>query len=341
MRVVDRSTARNYMKYLNQARSNFAETNEKIASGNRFTKMSEDVVSGTRVLRTRTEMCKVQAHYNNLKSAEEELSTTENAMTSINDLLTSIRSEKITAAMSEEKGEAGRQVIANQIAAMKDEILQYANTKYTSRYVFGGSNSSYNAPFSVDSGGKLLYNGIDVDSIQQDTDGSYYYDKAGVKTKITMDSEVYLDIGLGIKLSGNDVDPNTGFKVSYSGLEILGFGTNGTGMSNNIYNTLTEIEENVRNYDSEALGNLHTQLGSLCDSFRAKLTDIGSKTNLLETMEDRLKSSIDGYKKQIKTFMGVDDAEESMNQTMNQYVLKAVLQMGANILPVSLMDFLN
>ena len=47
MRVADKTTQRNYLKYLNNARTDYAETNMKIASGNRFTKLSDDVSAGT------------------------------------------------------------------------------------------------------------------------------------------------------------------------------------------------------------------------------------------------------------------------------------------------------
>ena len=174
MRVVDRSTARNFMKYLNTARSNYAETNKRIASGNRFEKISEDVVAGTKVMRLRTNLCKAETQLDNIKSAQEELRAAETAMTSINDVLTSAYAEKIVAALSEEKGELGRIAIADELKSMLNQILQYANTKHSTRFIFGGSNSSYTAPFSLDSNGKLLYNRIDVDLIQQDSDGSYY-----------------------------------------------------------------------------------------------------------------------------------------------------------------------
>ena len=54
-----------------------------------------------------------------------------------------------------------------------------------------------------------------------------------------------------------------------------------------------------------------------------------------------MNNSIDSYKSRINTLMGIDDAEEVMNQSMNEYVLKAVIQMGAKLLPVTLMDFLR
>ncbi|NCB05224.1 MAG: hypothetical protein EOM69_06840 [Clostridia bacterium] len=341
MRVADRSTARNYLKYLNKAKNDFAQTNERIASGKRFTMLSDDVGAGTRVLRARTDLTKTETHLENVQSVNEELSATESAMTAINDVLGMVYGQKAEAAMSEEKGEAGRLAIANEIKAMKEEILQFANTRYSTRYVFGGSNASQIAPFRLDEAGKLLYNGIKADDIRQRADGSYCYDAAGVETDLAMDEAVFLDIGLGIRMNGTETDPNTAFRVSYSGLEILGFGKNAEGMSNNIFNVLTDMESSIRNFNLPELKKCHAQLGQLNDKFRANLTDIGAKTNFLDTMETRLKGSVDSYKAKISGLMGVNDAEESTNQAMNEYVLKAVIQMGARILPVSLMDFLR
>lgn len=341
MRVVDRATSRNYMKYLNQAKTAFAETNERIANGRRFTAMSEDVSAGTRVLRARTDMNKVETQLDNIKSIQSELSTTEDSMTSINDVLSSVVGEKLLAAMDDPKGESGRTALANEISSLRQEILQFANTKFSTRYLFGGSNSSRNAPFSTGTDGKLLYNGVDVSQVQRRADGSFFYLDAGEEKDIELDEKVYLDIGLGIQMNGTTTDPNTALQVSYSGLEILGFGTDEDGEPNNIFNILVDVEQNIRFFDKEKLGDLHAQLTEASDRFRANLTNIGAKTKMLESMQSRLEKTQDSYKTKIKDLMGVDDAEEATNQTMNDFVLKAVLQMGANLLPVSLMDFLG
>lgn len=341
MRVVDRATSRNYMKYLNQAKTAFAETNERIANGRRFTAMSEDVSAGTRVLRARTDMNKVETQLDNIKSIQSELTTTEDSMTSINDVLSSVVGEKLLAAMDDPKGESGRTALANEISSLRQEILQFANTKFSTRYLFGGSNSSRNAPFSTGADGKLLYNGVDVSQVQRRADGSFFYLDAGEEKDIELDEKVYLDIGLGIQMNGTTTDPNTALQVSYSGLEILGFGTDEDGKPNNIFNILVDVEQNIRFFDKEKLGDLHAQLTEASDRFRANLTNIGAKTKMLESMQSRLEKTQDSYKTKIKDLMGVDDAEEATNQTMNDFVLKAVLQMGANLLPVSLMDFLG
>lgn len=341
MRVSDRASARNYLKYLNQAKSAYAKTNEQIASGNRFERISDDVSAGTRVMRTRMDLYKSQKHLDNVQSVNEELSMAEDTMTSMQDILTNIHALTVKAA-SEEKGDAARSAIANEIKSLKGQFLSLSNSKYGQKYLFGGSNASLTSPFEADGDGRLLYNGIDVSQISQDADGYFYLDTDGSRRAIPRDENVYLDIGLGVRMKESRVDPDTAFLVSYSGLDIMGFGTDPeTGLPNNLYNLLTDLETAVRSNDQEMLGKCDTQLTSLTDRFRANLTDIGSKTNFLDTMETRLKSTVDSHKIRISNLMGTDDVEASTQQTMNDYVLKAVIQMGARILPVSLMDFLR
>lgn len=341
MRISDRTTARNYLRYMDKARTDYAATNERIASQTRFRRLSEDVSAGTRVLRTRTDLFKAEKQLDNVKSVNEEMATTETAMTAMSEILNNLHAKSIVGALNDPKGE-GREAIANEVKIMKQELLQLANTKYGQRYVMGGSNASNVAPFTMDANGKMLYNGIDVDSIYKNPDGKYAYkDAAGDEVLVPMEEPVFMDIGLGIRKKGSTMDPGSGFQVSYSGLDVLGVGLDAKGHPNNMFNLLTEIENNIRNYDREKLGELDTKVVEMTDKFRANLTDIGAKTGFLDTMEDRLKSSVDLQKKKIDNLMGVNDAEEATRQTMNDYVLKAVVQMGARILPVSLMDFLR
>lgn len=336
MRVSDKTTNRNFLNYIDNAKTNYAKTNERIASGKRFSRISEDVSAGTRVLRVRGDLKKTEEYLDTVQSINEELAVTENALSYINEKLVQAHTRTIKA-LSDTSGDSGREAIANEISAIKQEILQYANTKYNNKFVLGGTAADA-APFTTGDDGRLLYNGIDVDSITQGTEGNYV---DGGDQPIPMDGGIYADIGLGIKMSGGDVQSDTAFKVSYSGLEILGFGQGADGGSQNLYNILSEIEGAMRSNNTDYLGKLDNILVAGTDEFGKFVTDIGTKTNFLDSIETRAESSIDSYKTQINNLMGIDDAEEAMNQTLNDYVLKAVLQMGSTILPLSLMDFLN
>lgn len=342
MRVSDRSTARNYLKYLNGARTNYAKTSQQIFSGNRFERLSDDVSSGTRVMRTRMDLYKTQVHLDNVKSVNEEMTTAESAMTSVNDILASAHSLALKA-MNEDKMEVGKDAIATEIKNLKEQMLTLANSKFGKKYTFGGSNASPTAPFTADANGKLSYNGIPVDIIQKDATGYFHMDGT-TRKEIPMDEKVFMDIGLGIRLKEDQVDGDTAFQISQSGLDIFGFGTTGTApdlKSNNMYNVLTDLENSIRNYDAKKIGDIDTQLTTITDKYRANLSDIGSKTKFLDTIQGRLETSVVSHKTRISDLMGTNDAEASTALTMNESVLKAVIQMGSRILPVSLMDFLR
>lgn len=375
MRVADRMTARNYLKYLHGARSAYADTLSRINSGKRFTKLSDDVSAGTRVLTTRTEMYKTEKHLNNVKAINEELTVTEECMQSISDIIGDVH-KLVIRAKNDPTSTGGRKAIAQEMRGLRDEVLQFCNTQYGKRFVFGGTNMS-SAPFTLDENGRALYNGVPMDEVQKDPDtGEFFYMKPPVqpsnkqpgdpgydpdvvpdpnlpnydpddpthqetKVSIPMDEDVYMDIGLGFKMKASEVQDTTAFKISYSGLDFLGFGTDEDGTSNNVYNIIHDIMTNIETYSQEELEEVDDRLTALSDKFRANLTDIGSKTNYLDTMQTRLQQTEDNQKIRIQNLMGIDDAEEATNQSMNDYVLKAVLQMGSRILPVSLMDYLR
>ncbi|MEL7623606.1 MAG: hypothetical protein AAGU12_08465 [Clostridiales bacterium] len=337
MRVADRTSIRNYLKYFNRAQYNYAETNKRVASGKRFEKVSEDLSAGSRVLRTRMDKYKAEKQLENAREANDELKVAENALTAINDIMANVHENKVMKAKNSPTNEEGRQVLAEEIKSMMSELLKYANSQYGKKYSFGGTNA-ISAPFSVDKAtGKMLYNGIDMDSISYDPDDGKYY--AGGK-EVPMNEDIFYDLGLGMKMSGPEVNPDTAFKISYSGLDIMGWGKT-DGVSNNIYNVLAEIEKNIRTYDQEELEKYDAKLANLMDSFRSNLTDIGAKTNYLENAVERFNLQVDGYTERIHNLMATKDAEEATNQMMNDYILKAVLQMGSRVLPLSLMDFLR
>ena len=341
MRVADKTTQRNYLKYLNNARNDYAETNMKIASGNRFIKLSDDVSAGTRMLNSRVELFKSEKQLSNVQAINSEFKAVEDSMMSMNDVLNEIIGTKLVKASSETVGDTGRVTIAGEIKSMKEEIIQFANMKFATKYPFGGSTAK-TAPFSLSDDGRLLYNGIDVDTVQQRADGSrYYVDENGVEQEITKDNPLFIDIGLGVRVDGDSFNSVSGFEASFSGLQILGFGKNEEGTSNNIINLLTDIEKNLINYDLDEFRKLQAHLTDRVDVFRTNITDMGAKTSFLDTMETRLTNQVDNYKFRIDELVGINDAEEATNQSMNDYILKAVIQMGSKILPVSLWDYLR
>lgn len=173
-------------------------------------------------------------------------------------------------------------------------------------------------------------------------DGTYKPAMEEVKKDIPMDDDVYIDIGLGITFKGDSLDSRTAVKISFSGIDMMGFGKDPeTGLSNNVYNILKDLQKAISSGDSEEMGKLHTQLVKQTDALRKSTVELGSRTNYLENTQNKLQEDIDGLKDIISDLGATDTKTESTNMKMAEYAWMATLSIGSKILPTSLLDFIR
>lgn len=353
MRVAQRMVTRNYLKSLNSTLSKRAESFSRTDSGLKFSKLSENVADGARAMRVQEERERSEAQLDNVKTIHLEMESANTNLSSIDAILKNVQ-EKVLQAMNESYGADKRRVIAQEIAQAKEELLQFANAQYGGKYLFSGTNNA-SAPFTVDeTTGKLLFNGVDVSSITK-RDGKFYYTDAGGDEKLVPQSEeVYMDIGLGLRVIGDDAtpDPRTAFQSSVSGLNVLGFGPEvpgekyGTMVSSNAYDVLTQMEKAIYNeadgsIDKAALDDQYTQLVDLNDEMRMAQADLNTRVAHLDRMESRLESDITNLTEMETKLISSDPAQEAINLKNAEYVWLATLQLGAKVLPSSLLDFIS
>ena len=339
---------RNYLKNLNTNLGNLSESQEKIFSGKKFNRSSENVADAARALKVRDQLYTDKQYLTNIENVQSRLSSAESNLSSINSILVTAR-DKIQKALTDTSAKE-RNILGQEIDSLKDEILQFANAQFSDKYLFGGSNNA-GAPFTKDSTtGEVLYNGIPVADIQKNADGSYYYYKnaadeaSDTKTTVPENTDVYLDIGLGLNMTGSQVDPRSAFKVSFSGLDIFGCGSDAkTGLPNNILNLLSDTVKTVtaEPMDSDRLSQLSEHLKSKTENVMLSITDIGTKCNFLDKSAERLGNDIFNLTKAQQKLEITDDKAETIQWKMYNYAWMASLQYGSKVLPVSLMDFIR
>lgn len=349
MRVTNRSTTRNYLKYLNNALGQQQKTMGQIESGYRVKNISDDVASGVRNMSAKAQLYKTNVYKSNVDGINDTLKTVESTMTEMHDLFTKLDSN-LTKATTESTASTARKIYGQQFESTKTELLQLLNTQDDSKYLYGGTNN-YSAPFTMDTNGDLVYNGVSVDQIKQREDGSYYYldtKNSNQPTDLPMNDKVYMDIGLGIRMTGSNVDPQSGFDVSHSGPDILGFGTTVDGKQGNLFNIINQISkvltnsaDNTKTADTAQLTELGKQLKSKSDSFLTQITDVGAKSKFLSTISDRLEDTVDTLKTKMSRLVGTDSAQASRDQATNTAVVNALYRMGSSVIPTSLMDFIK
>lgn len=350
MRITQSMMTRNYLNSLNSAMRNVSRSNQKINSGRKYEHLSENVSAGAKALNAEEQIYKNEQYVSTIEDASIELDSAYSNMMSVTDIMLKIN-EKATKAMNSATLSPGdRQSIAGEIKSLQDQVLKTVNVKFGDKYLFGDSNNA-TPPFSIDTSGNVLFNGVNVDDITKDpTDGKYYYPDpiTGDPTVVYETEEKYIDIGLGVKYdNASNIDPTTAFDLSFSGLDILGFGKDANGYSNNALKILGELanavapEANGDPFDPDKLGKLADLSKNRRDTVLSSVTELGSRSNFLENTANRIEDDILNLKSLRAKLIETDPAEEITQQKMFEFSWNAILKMGSKIIPPSLMDFIS
>lgn len=347
MRVTTSYLTRNYLTNANRTLKAYNDSNEKLTSGRAFTRVSQNISGGKKAFTLRTQIYKNSQYQKNIETVQEQLGVVESSLTAIQDVMQTANETSMRAATGTQN-EASRETLAASLGGLKETILQSSNSAYVDKFVLGGTNSG-DLPFSVDNNGELLFNGSKVSGITE-TNGVFYDENGSV---VEMSSEIFVDIGLGIRMNGSEIDDRSVYKISYSGLDSLGFGSNGItykdgdgndqtiSVSNNVYDIITEMQDAITSGEIEKLSALNDHLTTRFDKLLSTISDIGIKTNYLDNRLNILKDEEVSLETQQVNVEGIDDTEEITRYNECKYSWMLTLQFGSSVLPQSLMDFIK
>ena len=322
MRIANSMIARNYTNNLNSSLSRLNAYNMRVTTQRRFSSMAEDTASGVRAMKVRRTLAQTTVYKETAQMLNGKLSAAETNLMQMSALSREVIGEFVSG-ISEEKGPAEREVIAENLRKVRDSMLGIMNAQYSDLYLFGGTRTT-ERPFTLDTAGDLLYNGT---SIKDMTPAEY---DAFVK------DAAHVDLGLGLTMSGQDIQGNSAFKSTMSGVEVFGHG------ENNIYIKLSQmidaLENNTSIVDS---GKLLDEFKDIAADVNVQLTQLGANTQYLDTTIDRLDTESISLKERQNTIEIIDPAEAIMDFKMQEYVYNAALQMGNRLLQPTLFSFLN
>ncbi len=342
MRVTQNALTRNYLNNMNNSLANLSASSDRLTTGRRFTKVSEDVSSGVNALKTRQKLYKSVQLQDNIKAADEELEVAETNLMSIKDIADTIHEQSIKVQNGTNMGE--HETFAKNFDMLNSQIMELANCTYNDKYVLGGTNNSENPPFTLNENGKVCFNGAEVNNISKQ-DG-IYVDGAGVT--VPESGDVYMDIGLGLKFTGSDLNTNSAFKVSVSGIDSLGYGTeqveyNGKEyeIPNNLCEVLSGMSEALRADDMDKFAAYEMQFKKQTDKLVTNVSEVGVRTNFLESNLSRLEDEELILTEKKANLEGVEDTDELIRYKSFDYSWMLTLQYGSKVLPQSLMDFVK
>lgn len=226
----------------------------------------------------------------------------------------------------------------------------------------------------------LTYRGVRLDDpnaayytqAYKDSDGKYIEDPEGKATitengvtKTVLSNEQmlekwsnehqYVDIGLGFAVDNNgDVLDSTAFDASISGMDFIGgYGLDDDGNPKNIISIMLRSAEIFKGYNQEtgewsAAGDIE-DARALVQKFTKAQEDLSNQhvsfleaqAEFLKTNQNQLESTFYAQNEQLNNIEQVDQVEAILALVSAQTGYNAALQVGANVVPQSLMDYLK
>ncbi len=162
MRIATSTTMNMAANASSGAYANYVNVLAKIISGKNFTKVSQDVLGATKVLKINDELAKLDEYQGNIDTAMKEMSFVYDTLGAVNDKMTEINGLIVEAANASTTPESAK-AIATDIKEKVNTIVSKMNSKYLDNYIFSGTNTEKRT-YETDEDGNLIYQGSPKDA---------------------------------------------------------------------------------------------------------------------------------------------------------------------------------
>jgi flagellar hook-associated protein 3 FlgL len=311
MRVTTSMMSGGYLRNINNNLAELQKYQNQISSQRRLTKLSDDPIGIIRSMQARVRLANIAWYQDDVESAQKWLTQTETSLNEINSVIQKVYETSVEAS-TDTLSNDDRQGIAELVGQMRDHLITIGNNKFGDKYIFAGYNTGA-APFTLDAGGNILYNGVDMN------------DPADPNLIAEGQQVIQYSVGLNLRTD-----------VSLTGVQVFGTG------DDNIY----KIMDNF--YNDLQSGAPSSVLSTYLDKFQtaqsrvlSNLADIGGRTNRLKLLENRYSVDEVNFTEIKSKVEDIDVAEVTVQWKTAMSVYEYALKIGSSILQNSLVDYIN
>ncbi|MEG1942236.1 MAG: hypothetical protein RR049_00350 [Angelakisella sp.] len=353
MRITQSMMSRGYVNRMSRNLQNLSASNNRMASQMKYTRISDNTAEVSRAFAVREQLYRNDQYTTNIKTAEGILDAAEGNLQTLNSALNNV-TDRLLQADTGSMSDNERKLIAHEILGLQQQVMQISNAQYGDQYLFAGSGKGNEAPFNVGADGKLMYNGYPVDDLAVNPatgnpaefkalDPAKPDDKTWVDIKYN--KEIFVDIGLGMTVSGTGVDAaldeKSAMKISTSGLAAFGFGTNADGVPSNMYSLLGKIANDMTSGNFTEMDKDLAHIKNVSDTLLLGITDVGTRSKFLEDTWNKLDSESIVLKTAQQKLESAPLEEEAIYNKTYETSWMITLQLGSKLIPPSIFDFLR
>jgi flagellar hook-associated protein 3 FlgL len=132
VRISNSMMAENIKGYLSKQTEKLLKTQEQIASGKRINRASDDPIGLGLAMGYRKNIASIGQYNNNINNAKLHINTVEDILGGVTDMLTEAKG------IAADPDPDMRSMFADQVVAIREQVLQLANSKINGSYAFAG-----------------------------------------------------------------------------------------------------------------------------------------------------------------------------------------------------------
>jgi flagellar hook-associated protein 3 FlgL len=346
MRVADKMNHNQVLNNIGRNRNDLARLQNQAATQKRITKPSDDPLGAARIMESRTEIQGLNQYEKNILSAKAFIEFSEQSLGEVGELLIRAKELAIQQASDGASGPETRQMVAQEIKQIFQQMVNVGNRKFGDRFMFGGYNT-LEAPFDLDGN----YRGDDAEI-------EVPIDKSAKMAMNIPGSKVFLGRPVGDMIGEpRDIDPSLQEDNSPPLPPPSPFQMRGPAQSQsqgsaqqqgywgpksvNIFSAINALEVGLRSNDKTVIQSSLDFLDDSMSQINMARAELGSRASVLNTGLDTIQ------KLQVDSKILESDIEDvdmfelvnNLNRTQNQ--LEASLSTSGKMIQNSLLDFLR
>lgn len=147
MRVTNSMMVANFLNNLSNNMREMDKIQEQLSTGKKISRPSDNPVAVIYSLRLNSSLTEAEKYLDNAAAANSWLYTTDTALRQAGDILQRVRELTVEGA-NDIIPQASRDAIAKEVAQLREQLVQVANTSHDGRFVFGGFKTTQ-APFDA------------------------------------------------------------------------------------------------------------------------------------------------------------------------------------------------
>lgn len=327
MRITNRIMQRNNLSNINTNKIYQDKLSTQMSSQKKINRPSDDPVVAIRALRLRSNVTEITQYYTkNIPDAESWLKVTEDAISSLADIIKSMKS-RCEKAVSSYLNTQNRQIILEEMQNLGQSIYATGDSDYAGRYVFTGYRTDTSLSF--------------LEAMQQNYTITEQLDKGAIDSVIKVDTDKLKDINSStyenIDVDEDDISSVEVYRIRLAYNDCSDYGKAYEDLKKAQNGLVDDVTKNAAAVNTALaasgvqIGNV--DLGNLSDDEKAELkkavdavvTDMESQTppdqeaiDKLKSWEDNPKEILGDYYKEINDKLKANNSMLADNATIMQ-----------------------